>query len=185
METQISRPFKISGTDQLNDKLTNWLHWLTDWLMALIDYLIDWVSINLSLLFETFSTSEGPKVCENWYILYILICKCASRHSGVQCQKVLRSWRVLCIFTSKCGFRHSGVQFLIFVQATWLRTRRCNEPTFGLTRRMYHSKNTAFRDFSSIWRGCIFCLLTFCAFAFSFWLLYLLFNCPYCPKLDF
>ena len=76
-------------------------------------------------------------------------------------QKVLRTWRVLYIFTSKCAFRQSGVQFLISPLTTWLRTRRFNRPTFGLTRHTNHWKNTAFRDFSNIWRGCIFFLLTF------------------------
>ena len=76
-------------------------------------------------------------------------------------QKVLRSWCVLYIFTSKCVFRHNGVQFLISPLTTWLRTRRFNRPTFGLTRHTNHWKNTAFRDFSNIWRGCIFFLLTF------------------------
>ena len=65
------------------------------------------------------------------------------------------------IFTSKCASRHSGVQFLISPLTTRLRTRRFNEPTFRLTRHTNHSKNTAFRDFSNIWRGCIFFLLTF------------------------
>ena len=76
-------------------------------------------------------------------------------------QKVLRSWRVLYIFTWKCAFHHRGVQFLIYPLTTWLRTRRFNRPTFGLTRHTNHWKNTAFRDFSNIWRGCIFFLLTF------------------------
>ena len=64
-------------------------------------------------------------------------------------------------FTSKCAFRHSGVQFLISPLSSYLRTRRFNRPTFGLTRHTNHWKNTAFRDFSNIWRGCIFFLLTF------------------------
>ena len=61
-------------------------------------------------------------------------------------------------------------------------------PTFGLTRHTNLWKNTAFRDFSNIWRGCIFFLLTF-------WLLHLLstdlttllllFNSPYCRKFLF
>ena len=38
---------------------------------------------------------------------------------------------------------------------------RFNEPTFRLTRHTNHWKNTAFRDSSNIWRGCIFFLLTF------------------------
>ena len=45
--------------------------------------------------------------------------------------------------------------------STYLRTRRSNRPTFRLTRHTNHLKNTAFRDFSNIWRGCIFFLLTF------------------------
>ena len=75
--------------------------------------------------------------------------------------KVLSEWGVLYIFTSKCAFRHSGVQFLISPLSSYLRTRRFNRPTFGLTRHTNHWKNTAFRDFSNIWRGCIFFLLTF------------------------
>ena len=64
-------------------------------------------------------------------------------------------------FWLKMCFSHSGVQFLISPLTTWLRTRRFNEPTFRLTRHTNHWKNTAFRDFSNIWRGCIFFLLTF------------------------
>ena len=40
------------------------------------------------------------------------------------------------------------------------RTRRFNRPTFRLTRPTNHWKNTAFRDFSNISRGCIFFHLT-------------------------
>ena len=76
-------------------------------------------------------------------------------------QKVVRSWRVLYILTSKCASRHSGVQFFISPLTTWLRTRRFSEPTFRGTRHTNHWKNTAFRDFSNIWRGCILFLLTF------------------------
>ena len=32
----------------------------------------------------TFSTSQLPKVVREWCALYILTCKCASRHNGVQ-----------------------------------------------------------------------------------------------------
>ena len=78
-----------------------------------------------------------------------------------QLLKVVRSWGVLYIFTSKCAFRHSGVQFLISLLSTYLRTRRFNRPTFRLTWHRNHWKNTAFRNFSNIWRGCIFFLLTF------------------------
>ena len=102
--------------------------------------------------------------------------------------KVLQGRHVLYIFTSECAFRHSGVQFLMPPLSTYLRTRRFNRPTFGLTRHTNLWKNTAFRYFSNIWRGCIFFLLTF-------WLLHLLstdlttllplFNSPYCRKFLF
>ena len=101
---------------------------------------------------------------------------------------MLRSWRVLYILTSKYAFRHSGVQFLMSPLSTYLRTRRFNRPTFGLTRHTNLWENTAFRDFSNIWRVRIFFLLTF-------WLLHLLstdliillllFNSPYCRKFLF
>ena len=91
----------------------------------------------------------------------ILLATAADNFSTSELQKVVRSWRVLYIFTSKCASRQSGVQFLISPLTTWLRTRRFNEPTFRLTRHTNHWKNTAFRDFSNIWRGWIFFLLTF------------------------
>ena len=81
--------------------------------------------------------------------------------STSELQKVVRSWCVLYILTCKCVFRHSGVQFLTSPLSTDLRTRRFNRPTFRLTRHTNHWKNIAFRDFSNIWRGCIFFLLTF------------------------
>ena len=91
----------------------------------------------------------------------VLLATAACNFSTSQLRKVPRSWHVLYIFTWKCASHHSGVQFLISPLTTWLRTRRFNEPTFRLTRHTNHWKNTAFRDFSNIWRGCIFFLLTF------------------------
>ena len=91
----------------------------------------------------------------------VLFATAACIFSTGEQQKVLRTWGVLYIFASKCAFHHSGVQFLIYPLTTWLRTRRFNRPTFRLTRHTNHRENTAFRDFSNIWRGCIFFLLTF------------------------
>ena len=91
----------------------------------------------------------------------MLLATAACNFSTSQLQKVVRTWHVLYIFTWKYASRHSGVQFFISPLTTWLRTRRFNEPTFRLTRHTNHWKNTAFRDFSNIWRGCIFFLLTF------------------------
>ena len=93
--------------------------------------------------------------------LNVLFATAACNFSTSALTKVLSECGVLYIFTSECAFRHSGVQFLLSPLSTYLRTRRFNRPTFGLTRPMNHWKNTAFRDFSNIWRGCIFFLLTF------------------------
>ena len=65
-------------------------------------------------------------------------------------KKVLRDRQFFSIFTSKSAFRHSGVQFLMSPLSTYLRTRRFNRPTFGLTRHTNLWKNTAFRVFSNI-----------------------------------
>ena len=118
----------------------------------------------------------------------VLLATAACHFSTSQLQKVVRSWRVLYIFTWKCASRHSGVQFLISPLTTWLRTRRFTEPTFRLTWHTNHWKNTAFRDFSNIWRGCIFFLLTFAQLhllSSDFTSSHLLFNSPYCRKLLF
>ena len=104
---------------------------------------------------------------KKWSVfLYIFTSKCVSRHSRVQ---------FFDIATSKSGpsmrcfahlhftmifLSHSGMQFLMSLLNTYLRTRRFNRPNFRLTRHTNHWKNTAFRDFSNIWRRCIFFLLT-------------------------
>ena len=91
----------------------------------------------------------------------VLFATAACIFSTLALTKVVQTPHVLYIFTSKYAFHHSGVQFLIYPLTTWLRTRRFNRPTFRLTRHTNHWKNTAFRDFSNIWRGCIFFHLTF------------------------
>ena len=91
----------------------------------------------------------------------VLLATAACNFWTSQLQKVLRACSVLYIFTWKCASRHSGVQFLISPLTTWLRTSRFSEPTFRLTGHTNHWKNTAFRDFSNIWRGWIFFLLPF------------------------
>ena len=118
----------------------------------------------------------------------VLFATAACNFSTSELPKVVRTCGVLYILTCECAFRHSGVQFLMSPLSTYLRTRRFNRPTFGLTRHTNLWKNTAFRDFSNIWRGCIF-------FRLTFWLLHLLstdlitllllFNSPYCRKFLF
>ena len=46
----------------------------------------------------TFSTSQFPKVLREWCVLYIVTCKCSSRHNGVH---------FFIISTSKSGLRPS------------------------------------------------------------------------------
>ena len=91
----------------------------------------------------------------------VLLATAACNFSTSELQKVVWDPELFNILTWKCTSRHSGVQFLISPLTTWLRTRRFNEPTFRLTRHTNHWKDTAFRDFSNIWRGWIFFLLTF------------------------
>ena len=98
----------------------------------------------------TFSTSQLPKVVRQWCVLYILTCKCASRHNGVQ--------------------------FFISHLASWLRTRRFSEPTFRPSGAPNHLKNTVFRDFPTFSRICIFFLLTLSLLLFFF--LIFLFSLP-------
>ena len=129
----------------------------------------------------TFSTSQLPEVVRSWCVLYILTSKCASRHNGVhfstsQLPKVVRQWCVLYILTWKCALRHNGVQFFISHLASWLRTRRFSEPTFRPSGAPNHSKNTAFRDFPTLSRICIFVLLTLSLLLF--FLLIFLFSLP-------
>ncbi len=63
------------------------------------------------------------------------------------------------ILSCKCAWRHSLVQCLISHLTRSLRTRRFSEPTFGPSRPTNHWKNTAIRDVPNISRGCIFFLL--------------------------
>ena len=139
--------------------------------------------------FDIWTDKSAPKPsCCTFWLSNVLFATAACNFSTSEQTKVLRSRHVLYILTFKCAFRHSGVQFLMSPLSTYLRTRRFNRPTFGLTRHTNLWKNTALRDFSNIWRGCIFFLLTF-------WLLHLLstdlttllllFNSPYCRKFLF
>ena len=86
----------------------------------------------------TFSTSQLPKVLRDPGVLYILTCKCASRHNGVQ--------------------------FFISHLASWLRTGRFSEPTFRPSGATNHWKNTVIRDFPTFSHTWIFFLLTLSLF---------------------
>ena len=123
----------------------------------------------------TFSTSQLPKVVQEWCALYILTWKCASRHNGVHFFDISTSkssptrvcFGALYILTSKCASCHNGVQLSISYLASWLRTRRFSEPTFRPSGASKHWKNTVFRDFPTFSRICIFFLLTLSLLLFS------------------
>ena len=96
-----------------------------------------------------------------FWLVNVLFATAACNFSTSELQKVLRDRQFFSILTCICASGHSAVQFLISPLTTRLRTRRFNRPTFRLTGHTNHLKSTAFCDFSNIWRGCIFFLLTF------------------------
>ena len=116
-----------------------------------------------SVHFLDISTSKsGPRmVCFNTFSLRnVLRATTACTFSTSQLPKVVREWCVLYILTCKCASRHNGVHFFISHLASWLRTRRFSEPTFRPSGAPNHWKNTVFRDFPTFSRICIFFLLT-------------------------
>ena len=136
--------------------------------------------------------SEPGVLCTFWRP-NVLRATTACTFSTLKLPKVVRTWCVLYILTSKCASRHNGVQFFISHLANGLRTRRFSEPTFRPSGATNHLKNTAFRDFPTFSRTCLFFLLTLSLLWSSLFcssLLYasappLLFICPYCRKFDF
>ena len=137
---------------------------------------------------RTSKSAPGPSVFLTFSLQNVLLATAAYNFSTSELPKVLRSPHVLYIFTSKSPFRYSGVHFFdvrtsksapgpsVFLtfslQNVLFATAACNfsfllwAPTSApaaLTGHPTHesSKNTAFRDFSNIYRGCIFFLLTF------------------------
>ena len=67
---------------------------------------------------------------------------------------------VLYILTCRCASPHNGVQFFISHLPRRLRTRRFGVPTLRHAGATNHWKNTVFRGFATFSRACIFCLLT-------------------------
>ena len=109
-----------------------------------------------------FSTSQLQKMVWACQFFSIFTSKCASRYSGVQFFNISTAKsgpELMCFVHFDFKMRFSPQRRAIFALSpltTWLRTRRFNEPTFRLTRHTNHWKNTAFRDFSNIWRRWIF-----------------------------
>ena len=123
-----------------------------------------------------FQKWSGAEVFCTFWLANVLRATTAYTFSTSQLPKVVRSWGVLYILTCKCASRHNGVQFFISHLASWLRTRRFSEPTFRPSGASNHWKNTVFRDFPTFSRICIFFLLTLSLLIFS--LLIFLFSLP-------
>ena len=141
----------------------------------------------------TFSTSELREhvvVLCTFSLRHVLRATTACTFSTSQLPKVVRTLCVLYILTCKCASRHNGVQFFISHLASWLRTRRFSKPTFRPSGAPNHWKNTVFRDFPTFSRICIFFLLTFSLLLFFLLIFSLLsassllcfFICPYCRR---
>ena len=133
-------------------------------------------------IFRHLNCQKGPGagvLCTFW-LGNVLRTTTACTFSTSQLVKVVRGWCVLYILTCKCASRHNGVQFFISHLASWLRTRRFSEPTFRPSGATDHWKNTVFSDFPTFSRICIFFLLTLSLLLF--FLLIFLFSLPLpCP----
>ena len=119
--------------------------------------------------------SDNGVFCTFW-LGNVLRATTACTFSTSQLPKAVRSWGVFYILTCKCASRHNGVQFFISHLASWLRTRRFSEPTFRPSGAPNHWKNTVFRDFPTFSRISIFFLLTLSLLLF--FLLIFLFSLP-------
>ena len=134
--------------------------------------------------------SEAGVLCTSWlgFVLRATTA-CTFWTSGVLCTfwlgHVLRATTAC-----KCALRHNSVQFFISHLATWLRTRRFREPTFGPSGATNHWKNTVFRDFFYLVARLHLSSDSFSSLIFSFLLFsdsshLCFFICPYCRKFDF
>ena len=143
---------------------------------------------------RAFWTSELTKVVQTRHVLYIFTSESAFRHSGVH---FFDGWRAKSASELTC-FVHFHLKMCFSPPRRAIFDLSADHLTphppalTGLlldwpdTRII--EKTQHFRDFSNIWRGCIFFLLTFALLHLFFcWLDYstLLFNCPYCRKFLF
>ena len=144
--------------------------------------------------------------CAFW-LRNVLRAAAAYHFCGSEVAKSVPHWCFLFILTCKCASRHSRVPFFICLLNSYLRTRRFSEAFF---RTWIIKKNTAVRDVLNIWCTCGIFLVTLLVCWSSFqwfymrvdfflltWHLYsafhscwldiftLLFNFAYCRKLDF
>ena len=146
---------------------------------------------------RNFKKWSAPALVCTFPLENVLLATASVQLFDIGTSKSGRNLRCFVHFHLKMCSRHSGLQFLISPLTTWGGARHFNEPTFRLTRHTNHLKNTAFRDFSNIWRRWIFFLtfallhllsldftsshLCFGLYSISF-AFHLLFNSPYCRK---
>ena len=129
-------------------------------------YILTWKCASrhngVHLLFRHLNCQKwsAPLVLCTFWLGNVLRTTTACTFLTSQLPKALRAPGVSYILTCKCASHHNGVQFFISHLASWLRTRRFSEPTFRPSGAPNHSKNTAFRDFPTFSRICIFFLLT-------------------------
>ena len=123
------------------------------------------------------TASNRPKVVRTCGAFEILTSKSTSRHNRVRFFDISTSESglgsvcvcVLRILTWTCASCHKCVQLFISHLARWLRAGHFSEPTFRLY--VNHCKATAFRDFPTFSRACIFFL-----WLFPLWYVFLLFS---------
>ena len=107
---------------------------------------------------RNFQKKSDTEVFFTFWLGNVLCATTACTFSTSQLPKVLRAPGVLYILTCKCASRHNGVQFFISHLASWLRTRRFSEPTFRPSGATNHWKKHS-GDFLTFSRICIFFLL--------------------------
>ena len=116
----------------------------------------------------TFSTSQLPKVVREWYVLYILPSKCASRHNGVHFFATSKRAPAL-----RC-FAHFDLEMRFAPQWRVLFHLSSGQlaPHPPLTRRppwaTNYWKNTVFRDFPTFSRICTSFFLLFLVYSSFF-----------------
>ena len=134
--------------------------------------------------FDTFSTSEPPKVVRDRQFLHfwlgnVLRATTACTFSTSQLPKVVRHWGVFCIFTSKCASRHNGVHFFDISTSKSGPTLRCFVH-FDLEMCFAPQRRTLFRHvnfqkwsgpgvFCTFWLGNVLRATTACNFSSLIW----------------
>ena len=139
-----------------------------------------------------FQTCSETQVFCTFWLANVLRATTACTFSTSQVPKVVRTPSVFYILTCKCASRHNGVQFFISYLASWLRTRRFSEPTFRPSGATNHWKNAVNRDFLPFRASPSSFFLLFLFYSSLFWSFSslclcptLLFICQYCRKFDF